>query len=321
MRRFIAARLLHAAIVVVIVTTIAFGLLRLAPGAPFAYDESGVSPAVQAEWRRAFGYDKPLPEQFVRYLGSIARGDFGYSIAYRRPVSAVIADALPRTLTLSAISIALSILIGVTLGAFAGARHRSRTDRVISASSVVIYSIPDFWLALIIQLLLGSALGWLPITGMSNPLIADYGSTGAVFLDRLRHMAMPVLTLTMIVTVILARYQRAALIDVMPSDYLRTARAKGLPERTVIMRHALRNALTPTITMLGVIVPMVLGGVFFIEYVFGWQGLGWLTVTSVQALDYDVATASVIISGVLVAIGSLLADVLRAIADPRVRDG
>ena len=320
MRRFIAARLAHAAIVVVVVTTIAFLLLRLAPGEPFSYEDPNMSPAVRAQWRSLFGYDRPVTEQFVRYVANVARGDFGYSILQHRPVRAAIADALPRTLTLAVVSLSLAIVIGIGLGILAGSARRSARDRVISIFSVIVYSIPDFWLALLIQLGLGSRLGLFPISGMADPLIADYGSTSQIVADRLAHLVMPALTLTMLIAVILARFQRAALIDILPSDFLRTARAKGATERVIIGRHALRNALTPTITMLGLLVPTVLGGIFFIEYVFDWHGLGWLTVTAVQGLDYDVATASVIISGVLVAGGSLAADVLTAIFDPRVRD-
>lgn len=320
MRRFIAARLAHAAIVVVVVTAIAFLLLRLAPGEPFSYEGAGMSPALQAHWRAAFGYDRPVVEQFVRFASNVARGDFGYSTVQLRPVRDVIADALPRTLTLAVFSVGLAIVVGIAVGIAAASKHRSRRDRIISTLSVVVYSIPDFWLALLVQMSLGSALGLFPISGIADPMIADYGSGFRVFADRLQHLVMPVLTLTILVGVILARFQRAALIDVLPSDFLRTARAKGATERTVIVHHALRNSLTPTITMLGLIVPTVLGGIFFVEYVFDWHGLGWLTVTSVQALDYDVATASVIISGVLVAAGSLTADILAALVDPRVRD-
>ena len=321
MRRFIAARVAHAAIVVAVVTTIAFLLLRLAPGDPFSYDDPSIPESVRQRWRVAFGYDKPVAEQYVRYLGSIARGDFGFSVHQNRTVREVIAAAAPRTLSLAIVSIALATILGTALGAFSATKRRSLTDRSITAASVFVYSIPEFWLALMLQMGLGFGLGLFPISGMSDPLKADYGTAGEILLDRLWHFALPALTLTLLITVILARYQRATLIDVLPSDYLRTARAKGASERTVIARHALRNALIPTITMLGLLVPSVLGGIYFIEYVFDWPGLGRLAVSSVQNLDYDVATASVIIAGVLVAGGSLAADVAVAIADPRVRDG
>jgi peptide/nickel transport system permease protein len=320
MRRFIAARVAHAAIVVVLVTTIAFFLLRLAPGDPFSYDDPMLSPAVRDHWRHAFGYDRPVAEQFVRYLGSVARGEFGYSVNRRLPVSQIIADAAPRTILLAAVSMTLSVVFGLVIGVYSATRHRRLPDRVITAVSVFVYSIPDFWLALIIQLTLGFGLGLFPISGVADPSIAAYGSAGMVFQDRLRHLVMPVLALTILTSVVLARFQRAAMIEVLPSDYLRTARAKGAAERSVMYRHALRNALTPMITMLGLVVPSVFGGIFFIEYVFDWHGLGWLAVNSVQSNDYDLATASVIIAGLLVAVGSLFADILTAFADPRIRD-
>ena len=320
MRRFIAARIAHAAIVVIIVTTIAFFLLRLAPGDPFSYEDPSISPAIRNQWRAVFGYDRPVAEQFVRYVRSVARGDFGYSIVGHQPVHDVILQAAPRTLGLAFVSLALASALGILLGVVAAARHRGLADRIISTVSVGIYSIPEFWLALIIQMTLGFALGLFPISGFNDPIIAEYGSTGEILRDRVSHMVLPTLTLTILLAVVLARFQRAAMIDVLPSDYLRTARAKGATERAVLVRHALRNALTPTITMLGVFVPTVLGGIFFIEYVFDWHGLGWLAVQSVESRDYDVATASVIISGVLVALGSLAADIATAFSDPRIRD-
>jgi len=319
-RRFIAARFLQAAVVVVIVTMIAFLLLRLAPGDPFSYDDPGITPQVRARWRAAFGYDKPVAEQFVKYFSSAARGQFGYSIPLHRPVADVIGEALPRSLALAAVSLVFAIIIGVALGTWAATKPRSPTDRAITLVSVFIYSIPDFWLALLIQMTLGFGLRLFPISDVSDPMISDYGSAGEIFMDRVRHMALPALSLTLLIAVVLARFQRAALLDVLPSDFLRTARAKGAGETRVIVHHALRNALTPTITMLGVIIPSVLGGIFFIEYVFNWHGIGWLAVTSVQALDYDVATACVIIAGVLVAAGSFAADVLAALTDPRIRN-
>jgi peptide/nickel transport system permease protein len=319
-RRFIAARIAHAAIVVMLVTTIAFFLLRLAPGDPFSYEDPTISPAIRDQFRRAFGYDRPVAEQFVRYVGNVARGNFGYSVVGHRPVHDVILESAPRTLSLAFISLSLASLLGVLLGVIAAARHRALPDRLISTISVIIYSVPEFWLALIIQMTLGFKLGWFPISGFNEPTVADYGTTREILLDRLNHMVLPTIALTLLLAVILARFQRAAMIDVLPSDYLRTARAKGATEGLVLVRHGLRNALTPTITMLGLLVPTVLGGIFFIEYVFGWQGLGWVAVRSVETRDYDLATATVIISGVLVAMGSLAADIGTAFSDPRIRD-
>src|SRR4051812_136070 len=179
MRRFIAARFLQAAIVVVIVTMIAFLLLRLAPGDPFSYDDPGISPAVRARWRTAFGYDKPIAEQFVKYVASAARGQFGYSVMFHRPVADVIGDAVPRSLTLAAVSLLFAIVFGVALGTYAATKPRSLRDRAITVVSVFIYSIPDFWLALLLQMTLGFGLRLFPISEIADPTIADYGSAGA----------------------------------------------------------------------------------------------------------------------------------------------
>ena len=318
MRRYLAARLAQSAIIVVVVTVVAFLLLRLAPGEPFSYENT--SPAVQAQWREAFGYDKPVGVQLMRYIGNVARGNLGYSVIQRRPAGQTIADALPRTLQLAFISLGLSLIIGVAIGVFTAARRRSWWDRSFLFGSTVVYSIPDFWLALIIQMTLGFAFGLFPISGIADPM-AEYGSTWSIFVDRLEHLALPVLTLTLLVSAVVGRYQRNALLDILPSDFLRTARAKGVPEREVITRHALRNALTPTISLLGVLLPGLLGGVYFIEYVFAFPGLGLTTVQAIQALDYDVATGAVLVSGVVVAVGSLVSDLLLALADPRARHG
>jgi peptide/nickel transport system permease protein len=320
-RRFIAARLAQSAIIIVIVTVVAFVLLHLAPGDPFTYDAPNITPAIRAQWREKFGYDKPLPVQLARYVANVARGDFGYSTLQHRPARDAIADALPRTLILAGTGLTLAFLLGITLGATAAARRFSWWDRLVSGFSVLVFSIPDFWLALIVQLAFAYWIRAFPVGGNSDPLMADYGTWWMIVRDRLSHLVLPVFAMTLLIAAIVSRYQRAALLDVLPSDYIRTARAKGLPERVVIGRHALRNALTPTITVLGLLFPTVLGGAFFVEYVFNWHGLGQLTVDAVQGLDYDVATASVVVAGVLATFGSLIADVLTAMIDPRVRDG
>ena len=320
MRRFIAARLAQSALIIVIVTVVAFLLLRLAPGDPFTYDAPNITPAIRAEWREKFGYNRPVLVQLARYAASVVRGDFGYSVTQHRPVRDVIGDALPLTLTLAGTGLLAALLLGTVAGAVAAAKRGTWWDRIISPISVLLYSIPDFWLGLIIQISLAYWIHAFPVSGTSDPLTAEYGTPWAAFSDRLWHLALPVLTITLVIAAIVTRFQRAALIDVLPSDYLRTARAKGLPERAVIGRHALRNALTPTITIIGLLFPTVLGGAYFIEYVFSWPGLGYVTVNAVQALDYDVATASVIVSGLLVTTGSLVADLVAAALDPRIRD-
>jgi peptide/nickel transport system permease protein len=185
---------------------------------------------------------------------------------------------------------------------------------------LLFYSLPDFWLALIA--LLAFAYWWpvLPAGGIVDPVLHDYMSGGAAFADRLRHLILPALTLTLLTAAGLARYQRTAMLEILPSDYIRTARAKGVPERQVIWRHALRTALTPLITLLGLTLPALLGGALFIEKVFSWPGMGMIAADAIGSRDYDLVTATVIVGSLLVVAGNLLADLLQMAIDPRVRE-
>ena len=319
MRRYLAARAVQALIVVVLVTTISFFLVRLAPGDPFSYDAWNVSPAVRQQWRVQFGYDRPIAEQFVRYLASVAHGRFGYSHSLHEPVSTALAQAVPRTLLLMVVALTLSFGIGIGVGVLQAARRGTIVDRGLSTVLLVLYSLPDFWLALMALLAFGYWIPILPPGGMVDPVMHDYMSFWPALLDRLRHLVLPALTLTLLSAAGIARYQRAALLEVLPLDFVRTARAKGLSERRIVLRHALRNALLPTITLVGLLLPALVGGAFFIEKVFAWPGMGFLAANAIAARDYDLVTGSVIVGGAMVAVGSLVADLLYAAVDPRLR--
>lgn len=319
MRRFVAVRLLHAIVVLLLVTTIAFFLVHLAPGDPFSFESSRVSTEIRDEWRRQFGYDRPLPEQYVRYVASIARGRLGYSHSQHMPVSEVLAIALPRTLVLMALALVLSFALGIRLGVYEATHWNSDRARAVNRVTLLVYSLPDFWLAL--MLLLGFAY-WIPILpagGMVDEVMHPYMSTGAALWDRIRHLILPLLTLTLLLTALITRYQRAALLDVLPSDYVRTARAKGVDERVVVGRHALRNALLPMITLAGLSFPALLGGAVFVERVFSWPGMGMMAASAIFLRDYPLILASVIVGAVMVVLGNLLADLAYGWADPRVR--
>lgn len=319
MRRFLAARLLQSAIVVAVVTTIVFFLVHLAPGDPFSYESARMTPAVRAALRHRFGYDRPLAEQYVRYVSSVATGHLGWSQSRQEPVARAIADALPRTLLLVGLSIVCSFVVGIALGVAQAARRGSWFDRLTSGALLVFYSVPDFWLALMLLLALAYWVPIFPAGGMIDVVMHDYlGFWGALW-DRVVHLVLPVLALTLLTSAAVARYQRAAMLEVLPHEFVRVARAKGLDERRVVWHHALRNALLPVITLLGLWLPAIVGGSVFIEKIFAWPGMGLLTVDAIAARDYDVVTASVIVGGAMVAIGSLLADLLYAVADPRLR--
>ncbi len=319
MRRQLAARLLKSLIVVLIVTTISFFVIRLAPGDPFGYEGRNFTPAIRMQWRAQFGYDRPLPEQFVRYVASVARGQFGYSHSHHRPVSQALAEAVPRTLLLIGVALALSFLVGIGLGVVQATQRGRWIDRVIASVLLFFYSLPDFWLA--IMMLIAFAV-WLPLFppgGMVDAAMHDYMTRSAAFMDRLRHLVLPATTLALLIAAAIARYQRSAMLDVLPMEFIQVARAKGLPEWRVIWRHALRNALTPVITLFGLLIPALVGGSVFVETVFGWPGMGLLTADAILLRDYDLLTANVVVGAVMVALGNLLADLLHAVVDPRLR--
>lgn len=305
------------------VTTLTFVLVHLAPGDPIsaALDRPGITESVRDQWRESFGLDKPLGVQYVRWVANAARGELGYSFSYRRPVRDVLADTLPRTLLLGGLALVLSFVLGVLTGVLQAERPGGARDRWLGRLLLLLYSVPDFWLALVALLVFAYRLPLLPSGGIVDPVMYDYMSTGARVLDRLRHLVLPVVTLTLLSAAAIARYQRTALLDVMPSDWMRTALAKGLSWRAAVRRHAVRNALLPTITLAGLWLPTLATGAVFIEKVFSWPGMGLATVNAIGARDYPLVTAGVLSISVLVVIGALLADVAVAYADPRVRLG
>ena len=319
MRRYLAARLLQSLIVVLLVTTISFFLIRLAPGDPFSFGgDIAMSPTVREHLRAEFGYDRPLLEQFARFLGNVVRFRLGYSLSMHGYVGSVILDVLPRTLLLMGVALALSFAVGIGLGVLQAWRRNSWVDRALSSVLLVFYSLPDFWLALIVLLVFAYWLPIFPAGGMIDLIMHDYMPLGERILDVLHHLVLPAFTLTLLSAAGIARYQRSALLEVLPQDFVRTARAKGLGERTVVFRHALRNALLPIITLVGLMLPSLIGGAFFVEKVFSWPGMGYVAANAIAARDYDLVTGTVVVGGIMVTLGSIVADLLYAIADPRL---
>lgn len=321
--RFVSARAAQAVAVVVLVATLVFFLLHLAPGDPFgaAIDNPNVTEAIRARWRAAYGLDRPVPEQYVRYVLSVARGDLGWSFSAHRPVSDVLADALPNTLLLAGTALVLAFAAGVTIGLVQGSREGSWTDRAIGTVSLVLYSVPDFWLALMVMLLFSFRLGLFPVGGMLDPALHDIMGAGGRLGDRAWHLVLPAGTLALLLAAGIARYQRSEVLRVLPEEFVRAARARGVPEFRVLTRHVLRNALVPAVTLLGLALPVLFTGAVFVERVFAWPGLGLVALEAVSARDYPLVTGAVILAAAAVAAGSVLADVLYAVIDPRVRDG
>ena len=321
MAAFFVRRLFQGIIVVALVATIVFLLIHAAPGDPFAaaMEDPSITEAVRENWRHAYGLDRPIGEQYLRYVTSVFRGDLGFSISRQRPVLNALADALPNTVLLMTLGLIGGFALGIVV-ALLQVRHRGKAlDRMLGGVSLAFFAVPDFWLALLVLVSLTSWLH-LPIGGAVEPATYDFLSPWGRFVDRVKHLFLPALTLSLLYFPIIARHQRASLMEVLPSEYITTARAKGVDERTLIRRHAMRNALLPVITILGVAFPALLTGAVFIEKVFSWPGMGLLIVSSIQGRDYPLLTASVIFGAAFVVIGSLLADALYRWLDPRLRD-
>jgi peptide/nickel transport system permease protein len=314
-------RLAQGAVIVWLAASLTFALLHLAPGDPVraSLDNPLTPPAVREYWVQRLGLDLPLHTQYWRYLTNAARGDFGFSFPHHRPVSAVLAEALPNTLLLMGVALVLAFLGGITIGVIQARRRGEPLDWGLGLGSLFFYSMPDFWLALMMLLVLAYRMSLFPVTGMFDPVLFPYMGFWERVADVLWHLALPAITLALLAAAAIARFQRAALLEVARQDFIRVARAKGLPERLVVRRHVLRNALLPVITMFGLALPALLGGSVFVEKVFSWPGMGLLLVDAITARDYPLVTAAVVIASALVAAGSLVADLLYALADPRVR--
>lgn len=321
MGRYLANRLAQAAIVVAFVAVISFALIHVAPGDPFSaiLDNPNVSEAVRARLRAQYGLDQPLLVQFGRYITQLGRGELGWSFSHDRPVLDVLKSALPNTLLLMLVALAGSFVLGVLVALVQVARRGSTTDHALSGLTLLLFSMPDFWFAILSLMAFTYWIPIFPVGGIVDPVMHDYLSFGGRALDRLRHLVLPALTLTLLASAGVARYQRAALLEVLPADYIRTARLKGLTERQIIRRHALRNALLPIISILGLSFPALLTGAVFIEKVFAWPGMGYALVNGINSRDYPLVVGAVIVGSIMVTLGSLLADTLYAWADPRLR--
>lgn len=322
MAAFLARRITQGLVVIALVTTIVFFLIHAAPGDPFgaAMENPSISGAVRETWTRSYGLDRPLGEQYVRYVTSVFRGDLGFSFSHQRPVADAIAGAMPNTFLLMATGLIGGFAIGIG-AALAQVRNlRRAADKIIGGLSLTFFSVPDFWLALLMLTAFAYWVPIFPIGGSVDPVLYARLGPGAKVADRLQHLILPSVTLTLLYFPIIARHQKAALLDVIPSEYVTTARAKGVSERAVINRHALRNALLPIITLLGVAFPALLTGAVFVEKVFAWPGMGLLIVNAIHSRDYPLLTSALIFGSVFVVTGSIIADVMYRWFDPRLRD-
>ncbi len=304
--QYVIQRLLAALVTLIGVATIVFLLLRLLPGDP-ARIIAGLlaSPQEVERIRVQLGLDKPLPVQYVIFMGRLFVGDLGISARTNQPVLVEVAARLPNTLKLAAVSTALATVFGVTAGVLAATRRYSLFDYLASFGSLIGISMPVYWLGLLLIIVFAVKLHWLPAAGADKPT----------------SIIMPSLTLALFSVALVARMTRASMLEVLNQDYIRTARAKGLRERTVIFRHALQNAFIPVLTVIGLQFGALLGGAVLTESVFGWPGIGLLMVDSIFARDYPVVQGIVLVFSALFILINLIVDILYAYIDPRIHYG
>jgi peptide/nickel transport system permease protein len=314
----LARRALGGIGVVLGVVTLMFVLLRAAPGDPALLLLGPTASAEQvALQRHALGLDRPVTTQYATWLGRFVRGDWGTSIATGRPVRTMLAQAWPATVRLVGLSLVLSYLAGIVIGVVQATRG-GRLDTALSVATVTLFALPGYWLGLMLVMLFTYQLRWLPAFGAAG-FDADFLPPAARVADRLRHLVLPLATLTLVGVGGTARFVRGAMLDVAGAPWVTVARAKGLSPTRVTLRHVLRNALVPVVTLLGLSLPTLFSGAVFIEAIFAWPGVGRVLVEAVQARDYPVVMAATAVSAVLVVLGNLLAELLVRWVDPRAR--
>ncbi|HKI95210.1 MAG TPA: ABC transporter permease, partial [Gemmatimonadales bacterium] len=293
MLRYVARRIGQGVVTIFLVVTLTFVLIHVAPGDPLGARRlsHAVSPAEVAQMRRNLGLDKPIAVQYVRYLAHLASGDLGISIARDRPVARALADAIPNTVVLALAGLLVEFLIGVGVGIVQALKPGSALDRVLAWITLTLFSTPVFWLGLMLMFLFGQYFPWLPIGGVTDPVFYPFLSPLGQLGDRLVHLILPAVTLGLVGAGYVAQHQRAAMLEALRQDFVRTARAKGLPQGRVV-RHALRNALLPTIAILGLALPVVLSGAVLVETIFAWPGMGKLAYDAILQRDYPVVTAT-----------------------------
>jgi peptide/nickel transport system permease protein len=316
MARYVANRLMQAMLLLVIVSALGFAVLHLAPGGPLS--QFAVSSQMSQEdlvrVTRQLGLDRPLPIQYLDWFGRMLRGDWGRSYRDGEAVLSVIGSHLGATLELMTTATVIAIVLGCWIGVLGAVRRYSLFDSLATVGAMIALSIPTFWFGLVTIYLFSVNLGWLP--SGNRQTIGD-GS----LLDLLHHLIAPAMVLALVETAIWGRFMRSSMLEVVNQDYIRTARAKGMPECRILTVHGLRNALLPMITVAGLQFPTLLGGALVTETVFTWPGMGRLFLDSIGYRDYPVVMGILMFSAMMVLVGSLLADILYAVVDPRIRVG
>jgi len=312
MTRYLTSRLAGMVVVMMLVATLVFFITRLAPGDPAAIMLGDQATAADiAKLRESYGLDKPLPVQFAYWLGELAQGNLGQSIFLQRPVTQALMERAEPTFFLTLLSIVIATAIGVPCGIVAAVWRGKGVDQFFSGFAMLGASIPSFWFGLILMQIFAVSLGWFPVAG--------YGDPGVPLGQRLHHLVLPSIVLGVVNSALILRFTRASMLDVLSDDHIRTARAKGLSERSVILHHALANALIPVITVLALQFGSLLTGAIITEQIFSWPGLGRLLIQSINARDYPQVQASILVIAVTYIMVNFLSDLLYGVVDPRIK--
>jgi len=311
-RAYVLRRLGQGAVLLLVVSVVVFTIIHAAPGGPALLVNPDVDPSMAREMEQLLGLDQPIPVQYARWLGNAVQGNFGRSYQHSLPTLRLLGDRVPNTLLLSGTALGLAVLLAVPLGTLSAVYRYTVVDYAATVAAFCGVSIPVFWLAILLIILFSVTLGWLPSAGMLT--VGVPFSWG----DLLRHLAMPAVVLATFPLAQLTRYVRASMVEVLAQDYIRTARAKGLPEASLLGRHALRNALIPMVTVLGVLTPRLLGGAVVTETIFAWPGLGRLAVEAAITRDYPVIMGATLLVSAVVIVCNLVTDLLYGVIDPRI---
>jgi peptide/nickel transport system permease protein len=312
LRRFLLARLGGMAVVLSLVAVLVFILTRAAPGDPVAVLLGDQATAEDiARVQKVYGLDRSLPEQFVLWLRELARGNLGDSIFLQRPVTQALWERAEPTTLLALLAVAIATLIGVPCGVVSAVFRGRLVDQVFTGFAMLGASVPSFWFGLVLMQIFAVWLGWFPVSG--------YGEPGASLAARLHCLVLPATVLGVLNSALILRFTRASMLDVLGEDYVRTARAKGLPETRVVLKHALRNALVPIVTVIGLTVALMIGGAVVTETVFGLPGVGNLVVSAVTRRDYPVIQGALLVVAAIYVVINVLIDLLYTAVDPRVK--
>jgi peptide/nickel transport system permease protein len=317
MTQYILRRLLIAVPTLLVISFVIFAVLALAPGDPLA--QFALNPAIPESTRQLIrhqlGIDQPWPIRYVKWLWSFAQGSWGVSFSTKAPVADLIWQRLPQTLQVVGIAYVLAVLIAIPIGIIAAVRQYSFFDQIATLTAFVGFSVPSFFTGLLLILVFAVSLGWFPIVYSSTLRVTNWST----FLQQARQMVLPVTVLLVQQTAAMTRFMRSSMLDNLPLDYVRTARAKGLSERTVVLRHVVTNSMIPVVTLIALGIPTIFGGAIITENLFRVNGIGQLLITSINNSDTPVVMALTFIFAMLTVFFNLVADILYGVLDPRVR--